>query len=128
MDSLQSNLLHFFNTLSAVNFSDALHGWLQHFLSLLAAGNITELSATAATSFALIVAVEFGDKSQLVCMVLASRHRAMPVLLGAIAAFAFLNTLAVVFGVVIADWLPETAVAGIFRKKAVTVFSSPLFY
>jgi putative Ca2+/H+ antiporter (TMEM165/GDT1 family) len=113
MDSLQSNLLHFFNTLSAVNFSDALHGWLQHFLSLLAAGNITELSATAATSFALIVAVEFGDKSQLVCMVLASRHRAMPVLLGAIAAFAFLNTLAVVFGVVIADWLPETAVAGI---------------
>ena len=64
-------------------------------------------------SFALIVAAEFGDKSQLVCMVLASRHRAMPVMLGAIAAFAFLNTLAVVFGVVIAGWLPETVVAGI---------------
>ena len=107
------NLQHFFNALSAVNFSEALHSWLQHFLSLFATGNITELSATTATSFALIVAAEFGDKSQLVCMALASRHRAMPVMLGAIAAFAFLNTLAVVFGVVIAGWLPETAVAGI---------------
>ena len=108
-----NNLLHFFNALSAVNFSGAFHDMLQYFLSLLATGNITELSATAATSFALIVAAEFGDKSQLVCMVLASRHRAMPVMLGAIAAFAFLNTLAVVFGVVIAGWLPETVVAGI---------------
>ena len=113
MDNLQNNLLHFFNSLSLVNFSEAFHGSLQHFLSLLATGNITELSATAATSFALIVAAEMGDKSQLVCMVLASRHRAMPVMLGAIAAFAFLNTLAVVFGVVIAGWLPETMVAGI---------------
>jgi putative Ca2+/H+ antiporter (TMEM165/GDT1 family) len=108
-----NNLQHFFNALSAVNFSEAVYGPLQHFLSLLATGNITELSATAATSFALIVAAEFGDKSQLVCMALASRHRAMPVMLGAIAAFAFLNTLAVVFGVVIAGWLPETMVAGI---------------
>ena len=113
MDNLQNNLLHFFNALSAINFSGAFHDTLQYFLSLLATGNITELSATAATSFALIVAAEFGDKSQLVCMVLASRHRAMPVMLGAIAAFAFLNTLAVVFGVVIAGWLPETVVAGI---------------
>jgi len=37
----------------------------------------------------------------------------MPVLLGAIAAFAFLNTLAVVFGVAIASWLPEYIVAAI---------------
>lgn len=33
-------------------------------------------------------------------------------MLGAIAAFAFLNTLAVVFGVAIAAWLPEYIVAG----------------
>ncbi|MDD1620608.1 MAG: TMEM165/GDT1 family protein [Methylococcaceae bacterium] len=71
----------------------------------------TELSATAGTSFALIAAAEIGDKSQLVCMTLASRHRPMPVLWGAIAAFALLNTLAVVFGVAIADWLPGYLVA-----------------
>ena len=75
------------------------------------ASSIAELSATTLTSFVLIVAAEFGDKSQLVCMTLAARHRAMPVILGAIAAFALLNTLAVVFGVAIANWLPEYVVA-----------------
>ncbi|MDD1607246.1 MAG: TMEM165/GDT1 family protein [Methylococcaceae bacterium] len=75
------------------------------------ASSIAELSATSLTSFVLIVAAEFGDKSQLVCMTLAARHRAMPVILGAIAAFALLNTLAVVFGVAIASWLPEYVVA-----------------
>lgn len=113
MDNLQNNLQHFLNSLGAVNFSEVFHGALQHFLSLFATGNITELSASAATSFALILAAEMGDKSQLVCMTLASRHRAMPVMLGAIAAFAFLNTLAVVFGVAIASWLPEYIVAAI---------------
>jgi len=39
-------------------------------------------------------------------MSLASRHRAFPVILGAVAAFALLNTLAVVFGATIANWLP----------------------
>jgi putative Ca2+/H+ antiporter (TMEM165/GDT1 family) len=85
--------------------------YLQHFLSLLTSGNLAEISATAATSYALIAAAEIGDKSQLVCMTLASRHRGLPVMLGAIAAFAFLNTLAVVFGVAIAAWLPEYIVA-----------------
>ncbi len=63
------------------------------------------------TSYLLIAAAEIGDKSQLVCMVLAARHRALPVIFGAIAAFAFLNMLAVVFGVTIANWLPEFAVS-----------------
>ncbi|MDD1626964.1 MAG: TMEM165/GDT1 family protein [Methylococcaceae bacterium] len=111
MDNLQNNLQHFLNSLSTVNFLDDFHSSLERFLSLLTTGNITELSATAVTSFALIAAAEIGDKSQLVCMTLASRHRAMPVLLGAIAAFAFLNTLAVVFGVAIASWLPGYVVA-----------------
>jgi len=87
------------------------NGYLDNFLALLTSGDLPELTATAATSFALIAAAEIGDKSQLVCMTLASRHRAMPILLGAIAAFAFLNTLAVVFGVAIASWLPEYIVA-----------------
>lgn len=75
--------------------------------------DLPQLAGTAATSFALIAAAEIGDKSQLVCMTLASRHRAAPVIWGAIAAFAFLNTLAVVFGVAIAKWLPEYLVAAV---------------
>ncbi len=74
--------------------------------------NFQELSAPTLTSFVLITAAEMGDKSQLVCMTLAARHRAMPVILGAVAAFAFLNTLAVVFGVAIANWLPDYVVSG----------------
>ena len=83
---------------------------LSLFSSLLGSGGIVEFSTTAATSFALIAAAEIGDKSQLVCMTLASRHRPLPVMLGALAAFALLNTLAVVFGVAIANWLPEWVV------------------
>lgn len=113
MDHLQSYLQHFLMSLGTANISGNLHDSFQHFLALLSTGNFTEMSATAATSFALIAAAEIGDKSQLVCMTLASRHRPVPVLLGAIAAFAFLNTLAVVFGVAIASWLPEHIVAAI---------------
>lgn len=84
--------------------------FLQQFGWLASTGNLIEFSATGATTFALIAAAEIGDKSQLVCMTLASRHRPMPVMLGAVAAFAVLNTLAVVFGVAIANWLPEYVV------------------
>lgn len=113
MDHIQSYLQHFLTSLNTIHICENLQDSFQHFLSLLSNGNLTEISATAATSFALIAAAEIGDKSQLVCMTLASRHRAMPVLLGAIAAFAFLNTLAVVFGIAIASWLPEYIVATI---------------
>jgi len=113
MDHLQSYLQHFLTSLSTAPIVENLQSSLQHFLSLLSNGNFGEISATAATSFALIAAAEIGDKSQLVCMTLASRHRAMPVLLGAIAAFAFLNTLAVMFGIAIASWLPAYIVATI---------------
>lgn len=66
------------------------------------------------TSYVLIIAAEIGDKSQLVCMTLAARHRGgMPVILGAITAFALLNTLAVIFGVAIANWVPDYIVASI---------------
>lgn len=58
------------------------------------------------TSFLLITLAEFGDKSQLVCMTLASRHRGLPVAMGAIAAFAILNLLAVMFGAAVSAWLP----------------------
>lgn len=66
--------------------------------------------SSAGASFLLIALAEFGDKSQLVCMTLAARHRALPVALGAISAFALLNLLAVLFGAAVAAWLPEWVV------------------
>ena len=62
------------------------------------------------SSFSLIGLAEFGDKSQLVCMALAARYRPWPVLFGAVAAFALLNLLAVLFGATVAHWLPEWVV------------------
>jgi putative Ca2+/H+ antiporter (TMEM165/GDT1 family) len=59
------------------------------------------------STFGLVFLAEIGDKSQLVCMTLAVRHRHVPVLLGAVAAFLVLNTLAVVFGAGLAQWVPE---------------------
>lgn len=85
--------------------------FLDKFSALLTAYNWEEIAAAAATSFVLIVTAEIGDKSQLVCMTLASKHKPLPVLLGASAAFGLLNTLAVVFGAAIASWLPEYIVA-----------------
>jgi putative Ca2+/H+ antiporter (TMEM165/GDT1 family) len=64
-------------------------------------------------SFTLVGLAEIGDKSQIVCMVLASRHRHWPVLLGASAAFLMLNTLAVVFGASIATLVPERVAAAV---------------
>ena len=84
---------------------------LAQFIDYLHGNDFSQLATTATTSFALIAAAEIGDKSQLVCMTLASRHRAVPVIWGAILAFAFLNTLAVVFGAAIASWLPSYLVA-----------------
>lgn len=62
--------------------------------------------SSAGTTFLLILLAEFGDKSQLVCMTLATRHRGLPVVIGAVTAFALLNLLAVLFGAAVAAWLP----------------------
>ena len=67
---------------------------------------LSELLSTGALSFVLIVLAEFGDKSQLVCMTLAARHRPWPILWGATTAFALLNLLAVLFGTAVAAWIP----------------------
>jgi Ca2+/H+ antiporter, TMEM165/GDT1 family len=77
---------------------------------------LSELSRwlwAAVTTFGVIFLAELGDKSQLVCMTLAARHRRWPVLIGAVAAFVVLNSLAVVFGVGLAQWIPERALAGV---------------
>jgi len=74
--------------------------------------------SVAGTTFLLVAFAEIGDKSQLVCMTLAARHRGLPVVIGAVAAFAVLNLLAVLFGAAVAAWLPEwmvtLAVAALF--------------
>ncbi|MEW6038377.1 MAG: TMEM165/GDT1 family protein [Pseudomonadota bacterium] len=72
-----------------------------------------EWGAASATAFALIAAAEIGDKSQLVCMTLAARHRGLPVLLGAAAAFGLLNLAAVLFGAALVHWVPRPVVAGV---------------
>ena len=48
---------------------------------------LVQLLSISGASFALIFLAEFGDKSQLVCMTLAAKHRPWPVLLGAVIAF-----------------------------------------
>jgi putative Ca2+/H+ antiporter (TMEM165/GDT1 family) len=65
------------------------------------------------TTFTLIALAEIGDKSQLVCMTLAARHRHWPVLVGATTAFLLLNSLAVLFGASVAAWVPERLTAGL---------------
>lgn len=61
--------------------------------------------------FALVFLAEFGDKSQLIAMTLAARHRASTVVLGAVAAFALLNLIAVLVGGALAQWLPQWLIA-----------------
>jgi putative Ca2+/H+ antiporter (TMEM165/GDT1 family) len=72
-----------------------------------------EPASIALSTFTLVALAEIGDKSQLVCMTLAARHRHLPVLLGAATAFVILNALAVLFGAGIAAWVPERLMAGI---------------
>ncbi|MEH6626933.1 MAG: TMEM165/GDT1 family protein [Motiliproteus sp.] len=69
------------------------------------------LLTASGLSFLLVFLAEFGDKSQLVCMTLAARHRPWPVLAGAVIAFALLNLLAVMFGATVAHWLPPFWIA-----------------
>ncbi|WP_416183099.1 TMEM165/GDT1 family protein, partial [Methylicorpusculum sp.] len=56
---------------------------LQNLASSFMVINFAELSLTGLTSFTLIAAAEIGDKSQLVCMTLAARHRSFPIIFGA---------------------------------------------
>lgn len=68
---------------------------------------------STSTTFVLVFLAELGDKTQLVCMTLAARHRGRPVFLGAAIAFLLLNLLAVLFGATLAHWLPEKLLAAI---------------
>jgi putative Ca2+/H+ antiporter (TMEM165/GDT1 family) len=63
-------------------------------------------------AFLAVAVAEIGDKSQLVCMMLATRGSAWMVFLGAGSAFAVLNLLAVWVGSQLAGLIPDT-VAGV---------------
>ncbi|WP_432472327.1 TMEM165/GDT1 family protein [Amphritea sp. HPY] len=67
----------------------------------------------ASGAFLLVFLAEFGDKSQLVCMTLAARHRPLPILFGASVAFALLNLIAVSLGAMVAAWVPQWIVLAI---------------
>ncbi|EIJ42273.1 putative membrane protein [Beggiatoa alba B18LD] len=68
------------------------------------------LSMVGATLLVVGLA-EIGDKTQIMCMLLAAKHKPLPVLFGATAAFMVLNLLAVLFGSIVTKWLPEQVVA-----------------
>ena len=74
---------------------------------------LPESFSVSLSTFTLIALAEIGDKSQLVCMTLAARHRHWPVILGAMTAFLVLNALAVLFGAGVAVWVPERVTASI---------------
>ncbi len=69
--------------------------------------------------YALIFLAEIGDKSQLVCMLLASRYRRLPIFLGASTAFSILNILAITLGSILAGLIPQNIMAAL----VITMFS-----
>ena len=82
-------------------------------MSLFTNINWSDFLVISGSSYLLIFAAEIGDKSQLVCMILAAKYRALPVMFGSVVAFMLLNTLAVIFGLTIANWIPEALIATI---------------
>ena len=74
---------------------------------------LIEQLSSILSSFSLVALAEIGDKSQLVCMALATRYRHWPVFWGAVLAFLVLNGLAVTLGATVAAWVPESVLAGI---------------
>jgi putative Ca2+/H+ antiporter (TMEM165/GDT1 family) len=79
-------------------------------LSDICPGGLIEWISAVGATFILIFLAEIGDKSQLVCMTLAARYRALPIVIGATFAFAFLNLLAVLFGALLANRLSENMI------------------
>lgn len=113
MEKLQTFLANFIASLPTKETIQVYFDEISWYFATLTFNDVQTILTGAATSFALIFAAEMGDKSQLVCMALASKHRPVPVVMGALAAFALLNALAVGFGKAIANWLPEYLMAAL---------------
>lgn len=82
---------------------------------------MSEISLFSSTiiSFVAVFFAEFGDKSQLICIALATTYAARAVLIGATSAFVLLNVFAVIIGSTFAAHIPDTLVATV----AITLFT-----
>ncbi len=64
----------------------------------------------ALTAFAVVFVAEFGDRTQLLLLALATRHRPAPVVGGLLVGYGLMTVLAVALGSAVGAALPETAV------------------
>lgn len=67
----------------------------------------------AAIAFGAIFIAEFGDKSQLLMLAFATRHRARPIIIGLVAAAAVVSAVSVAAGAAVGAVLPHAAVAAV---------------
>ena len=86
--------------------------WVKETLAATETLSIPGIEFSSLSAALLLVAVaEIGDKSQLVCMTLASRHRHWPVFWGAVVAFALLNLMGVSVGAAVTHVVPKVWLA-----------------
>lgn len=64
----------------------------------------------ALTAFVVVFVAEFGDRTQLLLLALATRHRAPPVVGGLLVGYGAMTVLAVALGAAIGSALPDTVV------------------
>lgn len=64
----------------------------------------------ALTAFAVVFVAEFGDRTQLLLLALATRHRATPVVGGLLIGYGTMTVVAVALGAAIGSALPDTVV------------------
>ena len=87
--------------------------WAKETVSALMASPVPGVEvATMGGTLLLVAVAEMGDKSQLVCMALASRHRHWPVFWGAATAFSLLNLMGVWVGAAVTHLVPKAYLAG----------------
>lgn len=82
---------------------------------------MTSSLTAAAIAFAVVLLVELPDKTMVATLVLSTRYRPRPVLLGVAAAFAVQSVIAVTAGGLLhllPNWALETAVAALFAIGA----------
>jgi putative Ca2+/H+ antiporter (TMEM165/GDT1 family) len=72
---------------------------------------VPEFLAAAGIALGVTFLAEFGDKSQLLALAFATRHAALPVLVGIVVAVAAVQAVSVAIGALAGAALPETAVA-----------------
>lgn len=66
--------------------------------------------AAAVTAFAVVFVAELGDRTQLLLLALATRHRAAPVVGGLVVGYGAMTVVAVALGSVIGSALPDAVV------------------